>query len=194
MGRHGRAAVVEIYEVEIRPAPAWYNPRMDPAGGFAFLDPGPLRDGDLEVVLTRRSPADSANGRVPSYWFTLRAAGEDVGMLNFRIGGSFELEQYDGHFAYTVYPQWRGHRYARRACGLLLPLARAHGMQTLWITCHPDNLASRRTCEGLGAVLVEIVMRPIADCGKIELEGDRERCRYRIDLREENPSTKCGGE
>ncbi|HWE92573.1 MAG TPA: GNAT family N-acetyltransferase [Tepidisphaeraceae bacterium] len=155
---------------------------MDLEAGFAFLDPGPLRDGELELVLTRRAPGDIGNGRVPSYWFTLRIAGKDAGMINLRIGGGFELEQYDGHFAYTVYPRWRGRHYARRACMLLFPLARAHGMQTLWITCHPDNHASRRTCEGVGAVLMEIVTRPPAECGEVEIEGDRERCRYRIDL------------
>ena len=36
---------------------------------------------------------------------------------------------------------------------LLLPLARRHGLQTVWITCNPDNWASRRTCELAGAEL-----------------------------------------
>jgi predicted acetyltransferase len=79
-----------------------------------------------------------------------------------------------------VYPFARGHHYAERACRLLLPLARRHGIQPLWITCNPDNFPSRRTCERLGAKLVEIVAVPPRD--PLYLRGDHEKCRYRLDL------------
>ena len=39
-------------------------------------------------------------------------------------------------------------------------MARRHGLATVWITCNPDNRASRRTCELTGAQLVEIVDLP----------------------------------
>ena len=38
--------------------------------------------------------------------------------------------------------------------------ALAHSLDRLWITCDPDNRASRTTCERLGAVLVEVVTVP----------------------------------
>jgi tagatose 1,6-diphosphate aldolase len=63
---------------------------------------------------------------------------------------------------------------------LLLPLARRHGLKDLWITCNPDNLASRRTCELAGAEFVEIVDLP-ANSGMYR-RGDRQKCRYRLDL------------
>ena len=51
-----------------------------------------------------------------------------------------------------------------RAAGMFLltttTLARAHGHSLLWITCNPDNLASRRSCERLGAQYVDIVPVP----------------------------------
>jgi tagatose 1,6-diphosphate aldolase len=53
-------------------------------------------------------------------------------------------------------------------------------MKTLWITCNPDNYASRRTCERLGAEMVEIV--PLPSNNVLYQRGEREKCRYRLDL------------
>jgi tagatose 1,6-diphosphate aldolase len=79
-----------------------------------------------------------------------------------------------------VLPVFRGHHYAERATRLLLPLARAHGMSELWITCSPNNPASRRTIERLGAGYVETVdvptTYPLPD-GEI-----RQKRRYRLEL------------
>jgi tagatose 1,6-diphosphate aldolase len=61
-----------------------------------------------------------------------------------------------------------------------MPLARRHGINPLWITCNPDNHASRRTCERLGATLVEIVPVPVGHT--LYQRGEREKCRYRVDL------------
>ena len=74
----------------------------------------------------------------------------------------------------------RGRHYAERACRLLLPLARAHGMQTLWITCNPENVASRRTCERLGASFIDVVALPANHM--LYQRGERVKCRYRLDL------------
>ena len=87
---------------------------------------------------------------------------------------------YGGHIGYGVLPRYRGHRYAARACKLLFPLARRHGLNPLWITCNPDNIASRRTCELAGGKLVEIVDLP-EDIDMYQA-GERQKCRYRFDL------------
>ena len=63
---------------------------------------------------------------------------------------------------------------------MILPLARWHGFDTLWITCNPDNVASRRTCERLGAEFVGIVDVP-PDNDVYEPGGER-KCRYRLAL------------
>jgi RimJ/RimL family protein N-acetyltransferase len=63
---------------------------------------------------------------------------------------------------------------------LLLPFARRHGLKTIWITCNPNNWPSRRTCERLGATLVEIV--PLPPDNDQYIAGEREKCRYRIEL------------
>jgi len=147
---------------------------------FSFLDPGPLADGELHVVLARCNPADPVKGWVPSYDFDLLVDGEKVGLINFRAQNTHSLEMYGGHFAYGVRPEHRGHHYAARGVKLLLPFARRHGFKTIWITCNPDKRASRRTCELIGCELVEVVRLP--EDNDQYLAGEREKCRYRIEL------------
>jgi tagatose 1,6-diphosphate aldolase len=204
---------------------------------FRFVEPGPLVDGELELVaphaayvddfvrtcehpFTRREPGtgvgrqqlmdflraapggrqpgDPSHGRPPSYHFWMRIGRRPfasrapliglpppcdisiVGTINLRVGRSPDLEMYLGHIGYHVYPPARGRHYAERACRLLFPLARAHGLSNLWITCNPDNIGSRRTCERLGGVLVDTV--PLPPGHLLYQRGERVKCRYRIDL------------
>ena len=53
-------------------------------------------------------------------------------------------------------------------------------MQELWITCNPENVASRKTCERLGAVYIETVSLPTNHI--LYERGERQKCRYRLDL------------
>jgi predicted acetyltransferase len=143
---------------------------------------------------------DPHTGRVPSYnfWMRLRQVSvpdastspprwgeaappvEIAGGLGLRIGSTYDLEMYLGHIGYNVYPPARGNHYAERSCRLLLNIARAHGMKRLWITCNPDNWASRRTCERLGCTLAQII--PVPSNHPLYQRGDREKCRYWLDL------------
>lgn len=193
---------------------------------FQFLDPGPLIDGELELVTPDvkwveaylaacehplsaddptaqridrrrlmdflqacpggRQPGDPARGRVPCYHFWMHILpGADspvqiAGSIGLRIGNNYDLETYIGHIGYNVFPPARGHHYAERSCRLLLNLARAHGMRRLWITCNPDNWASRKTCLNLGCKLAEIVVIPPTH--SLYQRGEREKCRYWLDL------------
>jgi predicted acetyltransferase len=149
---------------------------------FNWIDPGVLVDGDLELVLIEKSPADPSKGYVPAYGFEMRRAGnpEAIGNISLRVGDTVRLRMYGGHLGYGVKPAFRGHHYAARACRLLFPLARRHGIRELWITCNPDNIASRRTCELAGATFVEIVDLP--EDSDMYQRGERQKCRYRIDL------------
>jgi len=137
--------------------------------------------------------AETAAGRAPQYHFWMRindrlapADGPSpppvgiAGGISLRIGSNSALELYYGHFGYHVYPPARGHHYAERSCRLLLPLARRHGLKTVWITCDPQNQASRRTCQRLGADLVSIV--PVPPDDPLYARGEREKCRFRLDL------------
>jgi predicted acetyltransferase len=149
---------------------------------FQFYDPGRLIDGDLELVLVKKRAGDPDRNYVPVYKFKMTLAGQgvEVGAIELRVGDTERIVLYAGHVGYRVNPEHRGHRYAARACRLLLPLARRHGLKTLWITCNPDNVASRRTCELASAELVEIVDLP--QDNDMYRRGERQKCRYRIDL------------
>lgn len=149
---------------------------------FEWFDPGILIDRDLELVLVEKIPADPSSEWAPAYRFEMRRNGKSarIGSIDLRIGNTTHMVMYGGHIGYNVDKLFRGNHYAARACLLVLPLARRHGMKTLWITCNPDNWASRRTCELLGAVLVEIVDLP--ENSDMYLIGERQKCRYRLDI------------
>lgn len=148
---------------------------------FPFQDPGILTDGGLTLRLAKTVRGDPARELVPTYHFEMLAGGPPAGAIRFRAQTNSDIELYAGHFGYNVHPEFRGRRYAERACRLLLPFAAAHGITTLWITCNPENAASRRTCERLGATLVEVVTIP--EGSGMYRKGDRFKCRYRLDLR-----------
>lgn len=147
---------------------------------FEFIDPGVLRDDELELVLVETDSPDPDRGWLPLHRYEMRVDNQMAGRIYMRIGNTHEITAFRGHIGYAVEPGFRGHHYAERACRLLFPVARAYGLHTIWITCNPGNMASRRTCERLGATLVEIA--PIPEDSDLYKTGGYECCRYRIDL------------
>lgn len=150
---------------------------------FVFLEPGPLVDGELRLALIETVQGNPKRWSGASgYAFEMRHArtGERMGYLSLRFGDHEFLVRYAGHIGYSVEPPYRGHRYAARSCLLVLPLARLHGARELWITTNPDNAASRRTCEIIGAKYIETV--PVPPGNDMYDRGDREKCRYRLQL------------
>jgi tagatose 1,6-diphosphate aldolase len=146
----------------------------------AFLDafPGGLQPLKKGVDPTAADPP-------PAYYFWMHVQSDDpalliAGGISLRIGHTVDLEQYLGHIGCHVYPPSRGHHYAERSSRLLFPLAKRHGINPLWITCNPDNIPSRRTCERLGGQLIEIVDLPRDH--PLREAGDIRKCRYRLDL------------
>jgi len=149
---------------------------------FKFYDPGRLIDAELSLSLVETCPGDPYRNYVPAYRFRMMVDGhpQEVGRIELRVGNTDHIILYAGHIGYRVLPLYRGHHYAARSCLLLLPLARRHGLNPLWITCNPDNYASRRTCELVGATFVEIVDLP-KDTEMYQM-GEQQKCRYRLDL------------
>lgn len=143
-------------------------------------NPGELRDGDLQLELDCFAPHPVH--KVPTYHFRMVHAitAEELGAIRLRVGSTPHIELYAGHIGFTVLPSHRGHRYATRSVRLLIPLARCLKLNPLWITCDPENSASRRTLELAGAQFVEVVNVP-EDC-VIHQSGHPEKCRYRLDL------------
>lgn len=147
---------------------------------FEFLDPGPLIDGELELVVNDTQPGDPSRGYVPNYEFEMQVNGKKAGRLGLRVGNTHRLVMYGGHIGYAVEPEFRGRHFAERACRLVLPIAKAHGMKAIWILCDPDNTPSRRTIERLGAEYVETV--PVPEEHELYQQGCRQVSRYRLNL------------
>jgi tagatose 1,6-diphosphate aldolase len=148
---------------------------------FVFLDPGELRDDDLTLILTDKKLGDVEKGYLPSYVFEMRHSdtNEKMGEISFRVGNN-ENTFYGGNSGYSTEENFRGHRYAARSLKLLFPFIKKHNLDEFCVTCNPDNVASRKTCEIAGGQLVEIVDLPPENDQYVR--GERKKCRYVFEL------------
>ncbi len=151
-------------------------------GSAVFLMPPLLRDNELLLYLSRTSQADPEKKHVPSYTFLMLHLPDRAvaGVLGLRIGNPEKELYLPGQVGYRVRRAYRGRRYAERSLGLILPFARDHGWTSLWISCRPDNIASRKCSEKNGGKLREIVKVPASH--EMYHQGYRYACRYVIDL------------
>lgn len=98
--------------------------------------------------------------QLPFYYYDIfTVAQAHVGKISLRIGNNAQ-SCFNGHIGYEIELPHRGHGYALQACRLVLPIARAHGMQELFLTCAQSNIASRKTIERLGAQLLRVTQIP----------------------------------
>jgi len=102
-----------------------------------------------------------------------------MGVCDLRIGYNDNL-YFGGHIGYRIFPEYRGNHYAGKACLLLFQLARKHNMEYLYITCNPDNYASKKTCEYAGGKLLEIAELPEGNYMRDDCEF--EKCIYKFTL------------
>lgn len=75
--------------------------------------------------------------------------------LRWRPGGSTLPEHVLGHIGFAVVPWKRGRGCAREALRLILPEARARGLDWVELTTQPDNIASQRAIQANGGRLVK---------------------------------------
>ena len=117
-----------------------------------------LSDGFITLRLIEKNPG---NSEIPPYYYydIFAPSGEHAGKISIRIGDNAH-SYYNGHIGYEIDAAHRGEAYALRACKQVLPVAKAHGMQRLYLTCGISNAASRKTIERLGAELAEIAAIP----------------------------------
>jgi predicted acetyltransferase len=141
--------------------------------------PDELQQKDLVLEFVEYAPHRFLG--VPTYHFHMidPESSAVIGRINLRDAQTPLIDKFAGHLGYEVAEQARGKRTAVRAIRMLLPLARRLGLDPLWITCDPENLASRRTCELIGATYVETVEVPGGSL--LWLGGARLEARFRLD-------------
>ena len=144
-------------EWDIQKEIAYYNAL--PAKFDGFIDLPELSDGVIHLVCTAKNPGDAEKKLVPGYDFAICKGSEKIGGINLRIGYTDGL-YYGGQIGYGIEEKHRGNGYAGRACRLIAPVARAHGMIKLLVTNDHANAASRRVCEKLGARFVRLARLP----------------------------------
>lgn len=140
----------------------WMAPAA--AAGLPLRDPpADLGHGQVRLRFVAILPGDEARGFVPAYHFRiLNGEGAEVGHIHFRVGDTEHVRISAGHIGFEIRPDFRGRGYAGEACRALAPFVRSL-RASVWITCDPDNKASARTIERLGATFVDEVAVPAHD-------------------------------
>jgi tagatose 1,6-diphosphate aldolase len=122
-------------------------------------------------------PVDDSRGFVPYFHFRILGPNRtDIGHINFRVGDTEHVRAFAGHVGYEINRAFRGHRYAYQACRALAPFIRTIYEEVI-LTCDPDNTASKRTIERLGASFIDEVAVPETD--PMSQGGARTKRRYR---------------
>jgi len=125
--------------------------------------PAVLASGEVTLRLSRVVPGEVSRGFVPYFHFRIIAAdGSAVGHINFRVGNTEHIRLCAGHIGFEIAEPFRGRGLALQACHALAPFVRLI-YEVITITCDPDNFASRRTIELLGAQFIDEIAVPVND-------------------------------
>jgi RimJ/RimL family protein N-acetyltransferase len=150
-------------------------------------DPGILLDEaglSLELAAARRCPREAPDG-VLEFWIQTPERPR-AGAIELRFGepAANPILSWLGHVGFVVHPESRGQSLALRASRMLLPLARASGLEQLTLTCAAGNEASEQTLRRLGAILAGLVRapKPSADWGEPEEVPKNWRRRFILSL------------
>lgn len=146
-----------------------------------FFDTTDLKNQEIYLHLYKTADENKEKGYVPAYYFKIVRCNDDieVGECDLRIGHN-DNTKYGGNIGYEIFEPFRGKHYASKACKLLFILAKKHKMDEVFITCSPENIASRKTCEYSGAKLMGIIDVP--SWHEMFTRGRRKTCQYVISL------------
>lgn len=101
---------------------------------------------------------DNKDGN-PYYIYQIIEGTEEIGRIVFRLGSNSD-HYYDGHIGYSIHPEYRGQAKSYQACELLRGIIKKQGYTEVIITCSPDNLASKKIIQKLGAKYLETAVIP----------------------------------
>ena len=146
-----------------------------------FFNTTDLKNQEIYLHLYKTADENIEKGYVPAYYFKIMRSMDDIeiGQCDLRIGYN-DNTKYGGNIGYEIYEPFRGNHYAGAACKLLFLLAKKHKMKEIIITCSPENIASRKTCEYCGAELVSILDVP--EWHELYKSGQKKTCQYVVRL------------
>jgi predicted acetyltransferase len=140
---------------------------------FHFLEFNDLEDGEIKLVLKSYDMPDLEKGYSPRSGFSIIHIkdNKNIGVVYFTVDTS-RRQYLRGHLSYGVSPVYSRHNYAMKACKLIKRVALEHGFMRLFIGSGYENIASIKTIEKLGAVLVTIDDVPDSEIFK-ELDTEK---------------------
>jgi len=146
---------------------------------FEFYNTEYLKTEEIFLKLNRVAEENPEKNYLPAYYFKICRISDntEMGICDLRIGYN-KGTYYGGNIGYGIEEKFRGNHFAGKACLLLFKLAIKHKMDYLYITCNPDNIASRKTCEYAGGVLEKILDLP--EDNDMYKEGERQKCIYKF--------------
>ncbi len=116
-----------------------------------------LTDGEITLKISGKYFGDEE--MLPFYYYDIFLEDRFIGRISMRIGHNFH-SYYNGNIGYEIEENFRGNNFAFKACKLVLPIAKAHGMNEIFLTCDENNIPSYKTIEKLGGELIEIKKPP----------------------------------
>lgn len=145
-----------------------------------FIDTSFLKNEEIQLILEKTVDGDEEKDWVPAYHFAIcNREGTKMGTCDLRIGHNDKI-YYGGNIGYRLEEKYRGNHYAGKACLLLFELARKHDLEYLIITCNPDNVASKKTCEYAGGKLLEVVDLP--EDNDMRERGETQKCIFKFNI------------
>ncbi len=144
-------------------------------------------DGQIDLIPLHITPPSPGLGfgHEQIWRIALHDHRREIGQISYRDGES-RCVYYYGHIGYHIDEPWRGNHFAEKACRLITGEIRMSGKTSVVITCDPDNIPSRKTCEHLGCELESTVKVPEDIREKYEIGPVKCRYIWRIDPGREN--------
>lgn len=103
-------------------------------------------------------PGGITLNRVPQHDYWLVEGDRFLGRISLRPTLNSYLKKRGGNIGYAVRRTERRKGYGRLMLDLMLPLARAKGLEKVLVTCHDENTGSIKIIEGAGGVLQDKVL------------------------------------
>ena len=148
---------------------------------FEFKDFDYLTDKEIDLIIDEKVEGNEEKGYVPAYKYKIykHKSNDIIGEIDIRIGNN-QNTSFGGNIGYAIEEMFRGNGYASKACNLIKIVAKSHGVNSLFITCNPDNWASRKTCEKIGARFIELIVLP--EDNEMYLAGEKQKCVFKWEL------------